>query len=212
MSIGKSIINNRLVEGGVVKRLNLESIRSTRVSIPDSGALVHLQFRRFAGCPICDLHLHSFAQRHQELAGASIREVVVFHSSAQELIPFCVALPFDVIADPDKKLYVHFGVGSSLGALFSPSVWSPILRGVLRSLRKTIRGEAPLPSLNPHGGRFGLPADFLISPNGVVVACKYGSHAFDQWTVDEILALAHSAQSELISAPHRVSATKVGAL
>ncbi|WP_259464520.1 hypothetical protein [Streptomyces sp. TLI_171] len=29
-----------------------------------AGGLLHLQFRRFAGCPVCNLHLRSFAVRH----------------------------------------------------------------------------------------------------------------------------------------------------
>ena len=51
--------------------------------------------------------------------------------------------------------------------------------------RKRSMGKA-----NPHGGRTDLPADFLIAPDGRVRACKYGAHANDQWSVDEMLALA----------------------
>jgi hypothetical protein len=32
-----------------------------------------------------------------------------------------------------------------------------------------------------------LPADFLIAPDGTVIAKKYGTHAYDQWSVDELL-------------------------
>jgi hypothetical protein len=46
--------------------------------------------------------------------------------------------------------------------------------------------------VNPVGGRYGLPADFLVAPDGLIVACKYGEHAYDQWSVDELLALVHS--------------------
>ena len=55
-----------------------------RIRVPDANRLVHLQFRRFAGCPICNLHLRSGARRHDEIAAAGIREVVVFHSPADE--------------------------------------------------------------------------------------------------------------------------------
>jgi len=37
----------------------------------------------------------------------------------------------------------------------------------------------------------GLPADFLIASDGCVVARKYGRHADDQWSVDEIVELAN---------------------
>jgi hypothetical protein len=42
---------------------------------------------------------------------------------------------------------------------------------------------------------FGRPADFLIAPNGRVLARKYGAHVDDQWSADEILTLAPQFQS-----------------
>ncbi len=33
----------------------------------------------------------------------------------------------------------------------------------------------------------GLPADFLIDPDGRVLAAHYGTHANDQWSVDDLL-------------------------
>lgn len=185
-------MNRRLTEGFVIEEQCLRSIHSTNIRIPDPNSITHLQFRRFAGCPICDLHLHSIAQRHHELAVAAVREVVVFHSSAGELEPYCGALPFDTIADPDKRLYAQFGVEAGLRALLSPRAWFPTLCGIFRSLGQTLRGRVPLPTINPHGGRLGLPAEFLIAPGGAILACKYGTHAYDQWSVDEILDLSRS--------------------
>ncbi len=101
--------------GQLIERHLLTTIQGSQVHIPDAKARwVHLQFRRFAGCPICNLHLRTIARRHEEIAGAGIREVA----------------------------------------------------------------------------HLGLPADFLIDSGGRVAAAKYGRHADDQWTVDELLALA----------------------
>lgn len=185
--------------GGVVNEQRAVSILSTPIQIPDPDRVIHLQFRRFAGCPICDLHLHSVVRRHHELAAACIREIVVFHSSAEDLLPYCEALPFDTIADPGKQLYGQFGVESGLRSLLSPRAWTAILRGVLRSSGNVLLKRTPLPPLYPKGGRLGLPADFLIAPDGAILACKYGSHAYDQWTVDEILELARAPRRRRIS-------------
>jgi hypothetical protein len=38
----------------------------------------------------------------------------------------------------------------------------------------------------------GLPADFLIDPDGSVVAVHYGRHADDQWSVDQLLDIHRS--------------------
>jgi hypothetical protein len=74
--------------------------------------------------------------------------------------------------------------------LLDPRAWPTILCAVVRALHDVVRGYRPAPSLDPEGGRLGLPADFLVGRDGRIVACKYGAHADDQWSVDEILALA----------------------
>ena len=138
------------------------------------------------------MHLYSIVRRYEDILAASIREVVVFHATAAALLPHAGDLPFAVVADPDKRLFTEFGVESGPRALLDPRAWLPVLRGVFRSLRAILHGQQPIPTMNPHGGRLGLPADFLIASDGRVLACKYGSHAYDQWSVDEILALAGS--------------------
>lgn len=183
------MIKDQIPTGTVVLPRELLTVHSQRIRVPDWQQLVHLQFRRFAGCPVCDLHLHEIVHRHSAILSASIMEVVVFHTSAEELLRYAGNLPFAVIADPDKRLYAEFGVESGRRALLDPRAWMPILRGVFRSLRAILRGNA-VPPLNPQGGRVGLPADFLIASDGRLLACKYGSHAYDQWSVDEILALS----------------------
>ena len=181
----------RVKTGSTIER-ELVTIRDERIQIPDRERLVHLQFRRFAGCPVCNLHLHSIVQRHDEILAASIREIVVFHSSAEELLPYAGDLPFEVIADPHKQLYHDFGVESGLRSLLDPRAWKPMVQGVFRSLSAIRRKQEPVPPLNPQGGRLGLPAEFLIASDGVVVACKYGTHVYDQWSVNEILELSKS--------------------
>ena len=40
----------------------------------------------------------------------------------------------------------------------------------------------------------GLPADFLIGTDGRVLACKYGKHIYDQWSVDDLLSHARNSR------------------
>lgn len=79
--------------GIIVSARQLVTVSGDRVPIPDPHKLAHLQFRRFAGCPICDMHLQSIARRH-EIADAGIREAVVFHSTDQELRRYVIDLPW----------------------------------------------------------------------------------------------------------------------
>ena len=47
----------------------------------------------------------------------------------------------------------------------------------------------------------GLPADFLLAPDGHVLAYKYGVHAYDQWSVDDLL---HLASKHIRATDHRL--------
>lgn len=178
--------------GDTVAPRELTTIRTERIQVPAPDALTHLQLRRYAGCPICNVHLRSVARRHDEIQAAGIREIVVFHSTVGDMLPYQGQLPFAAVADPDKELYAEFGVESSLRSVLHPRAWSNPLNPQAWSVAVGgIRAGAPLFST---GGQsiLGLPADFLIAPDGRVLAVKYGRHANDQWSVDELLHLART--------------------
>ncbi len=170
--------------------LELLSVTGERIHLPPAHGMVHLQFRRFAGCPICNLHLQSIVARHDEIEAAGIQEVVFFHSPADELATYTADLPFATVADPDKRYYRQFGVESSPRALLDPRAWGAVIRGIAL----TTLGRFRAPAARQDGGRLGLPADFLIDTNGAVIAEKRGTHAYDQWSVDELLAHARAVR------------------
>nr|WP_157032363.1 peroxiredoxin-like family protein [Kitasatospora cheerisanensis] len=165
------------------------------------GGLTHLQFRRFAGCPVCNLHLRGFAVRHGELSAAGVRETAVFHSPAEELRPHAGTLPFALVADPGQRLYRAYGVERGVRALLDPRAWPTILRAVLRSVPLVLRGRERPPASRPLGGRIGLPADFLLAADGRILAAHYGTHAADHWSVDQVLALAAAHRGGAVRQP-----------
>ncbi|MCB9681335.1 MAG: AhpC/TSA family protein [Alphaproteobacteria bacterium] len=170
-----------LGRGDLFPRRVLTDRHGAPVPVPDpDGRLVHLQLRRFAGCPVCSLHLLSFAARHDAIVAAGVREVAVFHSTADELVQAQLTIPFAVIPDPDKHLYAELGVGTSVRALLDPRAWGAATRGLLT-------GASANPALGQGGGSFGLPGDFLIAPDGRIVDARIGAHADDQWSVDDLL-------------------------
>ena len=176
----------------VLNHYDLVTIHGDPVQIPEAQRLVHLQFRRYAGCPVCNLHLRSISRRHEEVLAAGIREIVVFHSSAETMLKLQGELPFAAIADPEKKLYSEFGVKrmsplAALKAALTPRSWLAAGRALWRA-----------PSLRGAAGKgeehLGLPADFLIGPGDRVLATKYGTYVDDHWSVDELLDLTKNAQ------------------
>jgi peroxiredoxin len=173
--------------GDVLERREQKTIHGTTVQIPDAEQLTHLQFRRYAGCPICNLHLRSITQRHDEIVAAGIREVVVFHSDEATMRQFQGELPYAAVADPEKKLYAEFGVEKKMSPLesFRPRMIKTIARAAPRAPSKT-------KMLGIGEEKFNNPADFLIGADGRVIAAKYGEFPGDQWSVDELLGLARA--------------------
>jgi len=171
--------------GDILPATTLESVTGEPIKLPDPNRLVHLQFRRFVDCPICNTHIAELRRRAREIEAAGIKEVIIFHNSAKSVRSYQKDLPFLVVGDPKKTLYKDFGVGTSLGFM--------TLKALGAGMRGMAHGHL---GLRPAGGPLGLPGDFLIAPSGQIKAAKYGTHAFDQWSVDEVIALARGAAAQ----------------
>ncbi len=185
----------RLEVGDTVAPHTLTTITGEAVQVP-ADTLVHLQFRRFAGCPICNLHLHAYLKREDDISAAGVKDVVLFHSTDDALRKYeSFLLPTAVVGDPDKKLYREFGVEYGARALLNPKIWLTVPKAAGKSIWAAIRRRGHMAPFPPPGGPNSLPADFLIGTDGRVVAAKYGDHAFDQWSADEVLTYARQASN-----------------
>src|SRR3989475_5142158 len=172
-------MNMKFKSGDIVPATTLESVTGEPIKLPDPDRLVHLQFRRFVDCPICNTHIAEVRRRAREIEAAGVKEVIVFHSSAKSIRSYQKDVPFELVGDPKKALYKEFGVESSLGFLNRKSLGA--------AMRGIAHGHF---GLRLSGGPFGLPGDFLIAPSGRIQAVKYGTHAYAQRSVDELIALA----------------------
>jgi hypothetical protein len=129
-----------------------------------------LQFRRFAGCLICNLHLASISAHLGDISAAGIREVVLFHSTPAELRKYQDDMPFAVIGDPDRTLYRRFGVEASAKAVLKPGAWRALPGGWRHAISTAVTKRRALLPLKPTNGNLGLPADLLIGADGHVAA------------------------------------------
>lgn len=167
--------------GDIIDPQVITSIQGEKIPIPLPSKFVHLQFRRFSGCPMCNLHIQSFIRRHAELVSKNVQEIAVFYSAPEVMLKRFSDVPFPLVADPEKSLYRLFSVESSIKALLHPFAMLAAVKGMVAcgvSLPRS--GESPL----------GLPADFLIDGDGRIIAAHYGAHAYDHWEVDQVLNLA----------------------
>lgn len=173
-----------LSTGAVISPESLTSIKGEAVLLPDrQSEFIHVQFRRFAGCPVCNFHLHTMAKRQPELVAQGIKQLVFFHSSEQEMRKYQAQLPFDCVADPQMRHYKKWGVEQSWWAVAHLRVAISGMRGFLATGKLYKKAE---------NGIRGLPADFLLNAEGKILALHYGKHADDQWSVDELLDMANA--------------------
>lgn len=175
--------STRRLIGQQIERLELATLCHGTLLLPGPG-LTHLQFRRFAGCPICNLHLREFAKGYDKLRAQNVELVAFFHSSAESMRPYQGSLPFPTVPDPGRNLYHLFGVERSWSAMLNSKAAWALLKGMAS------------PSANPLAGGpdpNGLPADFLVDEQGVIVDLKYGTHADDHWSFEELLERTNSA-------------------
>ncbi|HET9407314.1 MAG TPA: peroxiredoxin-like family protein [Candidatus Sulfotelmatobacter sp.] len=172
--------------GNTFPESTVTTSKGTPVKIPVAGAnYTHIQFRRFSGCPICNAHIAELRRSKAQLDAAGIHEVLFFHSSQEDVAAFHNDLPFDLVGDREKYYYRHFGVETSW-KFASPSA-------IRASLASMVRGDFGLKKITD--GPLGLPAEFLVAPDGRIKAAHYGKHAYDQWPVETLLDLARDSRS-----------------
>ena len=175
--------------GDTFPQLSVFTSKGTRLVIPVVGApYTHIQFRRFSGCPICNAHIAALRRNKTELDAAGIHEVLFFHSSQEDVADFHNDLPFDAVGDREKRYYRQFGVESSwryISWAATKAAFSSILRGRM--------------GVKMTGGALGLPAEFLVAPDGRIKAAHYGKHAYDQWSVEALLDFLRDSKPEAAS-------------
>jgi thioredoxin-dependent peroxiredoxin len=136
-----------------------------------AGKPLLLMFHRYAGCPMCNIRLHTFAQRFPELQRQGLEAIAFFHSSPEEIRKHAGGrqYPFAIATDPKFRVYRKYGVETSwlrlAMALIQPSAYADYARAFAQGFR---------------GGRMPrqlakMPADFFIGPDGRIQAVHYGT-------------------------------------
>jgi thioredoxin-dependent peroxiredoxin len=149
-----------------------------------SGRYLLLQFYRFSGCPMCDLRLRDFSLEYPQLHERGLEAVAFFHSSPDRLRRHFSrrALPFPIAADPSQRIYRAYGVETSWPRLLLSMVKPSFYVDWARSMRYGFWG-----GFDVHYAT--MPADFLIGPDGKIIAVHYGADIGDHMKSADILRM-----------------------
>lgn len=137
-----------------------------------------LVFSRYYSCPICQMMLGQLRGMWPKLQESGFDLKVVLQSERKNVAEACKEnpFPFDLICDPDAKLYDRYNVfeADTLPQLSGGS--SQLLEsigGVQKLLLPTFLGE------KSEGRSQQLPALFIVMPDSTVAYAHYGSHIAD---------------------------------
>ena len=85
------------------------TMAQTAAAVSGKTALV---FLRYYGCTLCQYDIHQFLVEHEKIAATGGQMLVVLQSDPGKIAAQQgpQALPFDIICDPEQKLYKQFDI------------------------------------------------------------------------------------------------------
>src|SRR5438132_13714036 len=105
-------MNMKFKSGDIVPATTVESVTGEPIKLPDADRLVHLQFRRFVDCPICNTPIAEVRRRAREIEAAGVKEVLVCHCSAKSIGSYHKDLPFQLFVYPKRAIHNEFRMES----------------------------------------------------------------------------------------------------
>jgi peroxiredoxin len=147
------------------------------------GKRVLMRFNRQAGCPICNPRNRDFIQLYPVFQRANVEVVSVF-GSVESALPDGVGKqnpPYPCLADPADRVYGLYGVERSLLGILSMKNLPAIREGL------AVRNAFNMSANGTDGEVTRMPAEFLISPEGVIERTHYHAYAADFLPMDTLM-------------------------
>ncbi len=139
-------------------------------------------FLRYYGCTLCQYDIHLYSENYKDIVGSHGKLFVVLQSKS-ETIKKTVSendLPFEIICDPDEKLYKEFEINpaKSMQELGGPEV-----------VAKVAKAKALFSHGEYEGEELQLPAAFVVEPDLTITYARYGKNGADVPTPEELKEL-----------------------
>ncbi len=143
-----------------------------------------LGFFRHAGCPFCNLRVHTLQKIHQELRSRNFEMIFFFESKTQVILRSTFhqgVSPIPIISDPQKEWYGKYGLEPSAGKAFVSHLTSFIQTAV-----KATAAKVPVHMMASGESFSTMPAEFLIDKGLVIKRVHYSDSLNSRMKVDDI--------------------------
>ena len=188
-----------LKPGDAAPSFETVALDRTAIRVPTAGSWTLISFLRYASCPMCNLRVRELALRTAELESHQVVWVAVFHSPPTRLERHLHGdARRHVVADPRRELYGLYGVGRSWWGMLVTMLVPSFYWRFLRASALGYWGGAIDDSFH------SMPADFLVSPDGLIRLAHYGSHIGDHSHVPSIVGAAQTPASPFGIVSHDV--------
>lgn len=137
-------------------------------------------FYRNVDCAMCNLRIHQLTEKAHLFNEKDIRVIIVLQSTADEIKAHLgdAEFPFDLIADPNKKLFDAIGAKSGgLKTLFA-----------MRRIGSIVKiKKQKIPLIKDQRGDTKLAPVELILDKGTIIKAHYGSDIGDHISIKQLL-------------------------
>lgn len=149
---------------------------------------VLLGFFRHAGCPFCNLRVHTLTKVYEEFKSQGL-EMIFFFESKENVIRRSTfhqgVSPIPIISDPEKIWYSKYGLEPSLGKA-TISHLSSFVQTVLKAQKL----QLPVHAMASGESFSTMPAEFLLDKGLIIKRLLYSERLNHRMEIDDIREFA----------------------
>jgi len=167
------------------KAIDLEEYKGKRVLVA---------FFRHAGCPFCNLRVHTLTTAYEKLKELNLEMIFFFESPKKVILRSTFhqgVMPIPIISDSEKKWYNAYGIESSSTKSF--------VSHLTTFLQTAIKAKTKGLPIHPMAGGESIntiPAEFLLDENGIIRILHYSQSLTDRMGLDIIKEFALQGKKE----------------
>lgn len=145
---------------------------------------VFIGFFRHAGCPFCNIRVHSLLKVHQEFKAKGLEMIFFFESTEKVLLNSIFhkeISPIPLISDPEKKWYNAYGLENS----GYKSAISHISTFVQTAFKASALG-VPMHTMAEGESISTMPAEFLLEKGLIIKEVHYSERLNSRMSMEKV--------------------------
>lgn len=179
----------QLKENSKAIPFNLKDIYDRQIDLSQyASKRFLLAFFRHAGCPFCNLRVHTLQKVYEELKAKNFEMIFFFESSQKVILRSTFhqgVSPIPIISDPEKKMYAQYGLEPSTSkAIVSHLTSFP------QTVIKAAATKVPVHMMADGESFSTMPAEFLIDTGLVIKRAHYSDRLNSRMDVEDIRGFA----------------------